>query len=144
MTIEVQNTETTNTFDFWRDRTNELADALTNFVVTTESNTASGNASISGSFSANVLIANTVRVSNSSSNIVISVPNTSQISSGDYYLNANGNWASVVSPVTGSSFETSGTSSQEIDNYAFASFGAVEFFVRVKDNNANKIGRAHV
>ena len=137
MTIEVSNTANTNTFDYWRNRTNELAYAMSSFVVTTDSNTAVGNAAISSAFTANVLIANTVRVSNSTSNIVLSVPNTSQISSGDYFLNANGSWSPVISPVTTLSVNTTGTSSQEIDNYNMTDYGAVEYFIRVKNNNAN-------
>lgn len=137
MTITISNTANTNTFDYWRNRTNELAHSMSNFVVTTDSNTAVGNAAVSSAFTANVLIANTVRVSNSTSNVVISVPNTVQTSTGDYFLNANGNWSPVISPVTTLSTNTSGTSSQEIDNYSMSNFGAVEFFVRVKNNLAN-------
>jgi hypothetical protein len=137
MTITVSNTANTNTFDYWRNRTNELAHAMSNFVVTTDSNTAVGNAEISNAFTANVLIANTIRVSNTTSNIVISVPNTFQISSGDYFLNANGSWTPSISPVTSLSTNTTGTTSQEIDNYDMSIFGGVEFFVRVKNNIAN-------
>jgi hypothetical protein len=137
MTITISNTANTNTFDYWRNRTNQLAHSMSNFVVTTDSNTAVGNAAVSSAFTANVLIANTVRVSNSTSNVVISVPNTVQVSTGDYFLNANGNWSPVISPVTTLSTNTSGTSSQEIDNYSMSNFGAVEFFVRVKNNLAN-------
>lgn len=137
MTITVSNTANTNTFDYWRNRTNEIAHAMTTFAVTTNSNTAVGNAAVSSAFTANVLIANTVRVSNSTSNVVISVPNTVQTSSGDYFLNANGNWSAVISPVTTLSINTTGTSSQEIDNYNMTNFGGVEFFVRVKNNVAN-------
>lgn len=137
MTIEVANTGTTNTFQFLINRVNELAHAMTSNAVTTESNTASGNAAITGTFTANVLIANTVRVSNSTSNIVISVPNTTVISDGNYYLNANGQWALVKPAITSLSVNTSGTSSQEIDNYSMSILGAAEYFIRVKDNNAN-------
>jgi hypothetical protein len=137
MTIGVANTANTNTFDYWRNRTNELAHAMSTFAVTTNSNTAVGNAAVSNAFTANVLIANTVRVSNTTANVVISVPNTVQISSGDYFLNANGNWSAVISPVTSVSVNTNTTSAQEIDNYDMSSYGAVEYFVRVKNNNAN-------
>jgi hypothetical protein len=105
--------------------------------VTTDSNTAVGNAAISSAFTANVLIANTVRVSNSTSNIVITVPNTVQISTGDYFLNADGNWTLVISPVEILSTNTSLTSSQIIDSYNMSEFGGVEYFVRVKNNLAD-------
>jgi hypothetical protein len=54
--LEIQNTATTNTFDFWRQRTNEMASAFSNCVVTTDANasstTATGNAGITGTFTA--------------------------------------------------------------------------------------------
>lgn len=137
MTVTVQQTSNTDTFQFLINRVNELASAMSNVAVTTDSNTAVGNAAVSSAFTANVLIANTVRVSNTTSNVVITVPNTVQISSGDFYLNANGKWSPIISPVTTLSTNTSGTSSQEIDNYAMADFGAVEYFVRVMNNLAN-------
>ena len=58
MTIIVANTANTNTFDYWRNRTNELADAMTNKTVTVDSNTATGNAAITGTFSATELSIN--------------------------------------------------------------------------------------
>lgn len=61
MPITVANTLTTSTFDFWRNRTNELAHSMTNFVVTVDSNTATGNAVVNGTIQATTLIANTVR-----------------------------------------------------------------------------------
>jgi hypothetical protein len=137
MTVTVAQTTNTNTMAFWLNRTNELANAMTTVVVSTNSNTAAGNAAITGAFTANVLIANTVRVSNSTANIVIRVPNTSVISSGNYYLNANGAWAEIVTPITEGTFETSGLTAQEIDNYETATFNAVEYFVHVKNNIAN-------
>ena len=85
MSITIANTTLTNTFEYWVNRTNELADAMTNQVVTTDSNTTPGNAAITGMFSAN-----TFRVGNSSLNATFGAPNTFHISSGDYFLNANG------------------------------------------------------
>jgi hypothetical protein len=61
---------------------------MTNQVVTTDSNTTPGNAAITGMFSAN-----TFRVGNSSLNATFGAPNTFHISSGDYFLNANGSWS---------------------------------------------------
>jgi hypothetical protein len=63
MTVYIQNTAVTNTFDFWRNRTNELAFAMSNSAVTVDSNTAVGNAAITGTFSANALIINTFSIS---------------------------------------------------------------------------------
>lgn len=137
MTVTVANTSNTQTFSYWLNRTNELADAMTNKVVTVETDATTGNAAITGTFTANVLAGNTVYLSNTTSNVTISVPNTVQKSSGDYFLNANGLWTAVITPVTSAEVTTTGTSSQAIDNYAMASYGGVEYFIRVKDNNAN-------
>lgn len=71
MTVLIQNTSVTNTFDFWRNRTNELAFALSNSAVTVDSNTAVGNAAITGTFTSNALVTNTFSVNSS-----ISVGNT--------------------------------------------------------------------
>ena len=70
MTIYVQNTAVTNTFDFWRNRTNELAYAMGNSAVTVNSNTAVGNAAITGTFTANVLVSNTYTVNTINANVV--------------------------------------------------------------------------
>jgi hypothetical protein len=58
MTVTVQNTAITNTFDFWRTQTNYLAAAMTNLAVTVNSNTAVGNAAISGTMTANLFSGN--------------------------------------------------------------------------------------
>lgn len=141
MTVTVAQTSNTQTFSHWLNRTNELANAMSTVVVTTEATVAptptSGNAAISGTFTANVLAGNTVYLSNTTSNVTIRIPTTSEKSAGDYFLNANGSWTAVITPVTTSSKVTSGLSSQEIDNYSMNDYGAVEFFLRVKDNNAN-------
>lgn len=74
MTIDISQTTAVNTFQYLINRVNELANAVSTQVVTTESNTTTGNASISNAFTANVLISESVRVSNATSNVVISVP----------------------------------------------------------------------
>jgi hypothetical protein len=60
MTIVVANTELANTWDYLRTRVNELAYASTNYNVTTDSNTAVGNAAITGTFTSNTVITNTL------------------------------------------------------------------------------------
>lgn len=137
MTVNVANVANTDTFNYWKNRTNELATAMSNVVVTTNSNTAAGNAAISGTFTANVVYANTITVGNSSVNTTFGTPNTVQKSSGDYFLNANGLWTAVITPVTSVDANTSGLTTKEIDNYAMNNFGGVEYFVRVKNNVAN-------
>lgn len=76
MTVEVSNVELTQSFGAWLAQTNQLADAMTNKVVTVNSNTAVGNAAISGTFSANSLSTNGITSSTgvvtvSAANVVI-------------------------------------------------------------------------
>jgi len=76
MTVTVSNTSNTNTFDYWRNRTNEIAHAVTTFAVTTESNTAAGNAAISGTFTSNAMVVNSnISVGNSTVNTQITAGN---------------------------------------------------------------------
>ena len=137
MTVSVNAIANTNTFDFWRNRTNELANAMSTVAVTVNSNTATGNADITGSFTANVLIANTVRVSNSTVNVVISIPTSNQISNNYLFLRTDGSWAAVPTPLTNGAITTTGTGAQLLDSYATSSNRGVEYFISVKDNNAN-------
>jgi hypothetical protein len=137
MTIEVAQISNTNTFQYVFNRVNELANAMSNYTVTTNSNTAVGNAAISGTFTANVVTSLAVVVANTTSNVTINVPNSEMIANGNYYLNAGGSWAPIVIPVSNSNIQTTGTVSQEIDSYPMATYGGVEYFIRVKNNNAN-------
>ena len=107
MSITVANTANTNTFDYWRNRTNELADAMTNKTVTVDSNTATGNAVVNGHFVSGTLVANVaLRGGNTStfntliisSNVEVSTGNTitvgnstvnTQITSGNLFLNGS-------------------------------------------------------
>jgi len=50
MTYSVANVAITNTFEYWRGQTNYLAYAVSNLAVTVNSNTAVGNAGITGAF----------------------------------------------------------------------------------------------
>ena len=56
MAVNVSNTTTTNTFEFWRLRTNQMANLFRVKAVTTNSNTTPGSASITGTFSGGNLI----------------------------------------------------------------------------------------
>jgi len=165
MTIYIQNTSVTNTFDFWRNRTNEIAYALSNSVVTVNSNTAIGDAAITGLFTANTLLLgnSTVNASltpallylgnstvnttittvsmamtNTTSNLTISLPTSAQYSNGQYYLNANGAWSVIAPPETATqTLTTSGTSTQNLDGFSISTYNVAEYILSVKDNNAN-------
>ena len=181
MTITVANTSNTSTFQYWLSRTNELADAMSNYAVTTDSNTAVGNAAITGTFTANIVLTNTfnvntsilvgnatvnssinsssitigssilnssallignstinstsVSLSNSTSNISITIPTASQISNGQFYLNANGSWTTAGE--LSSTITTTGTSIQNIDSFSTSTYRTAEYLISVKDNVAN-------
>ena len=74
MTIAIANVNTTtDSFGQWITKTNVLADAMSNQVVTTNSNTATGNAAVSSAFSANALYANTLSGGNNTVAAALSV-----------------------------------------------------------------------
>ena len=129
MTVTVQNTTVTSTFDYWRNRTNELATAMSTVAVTVNSNTAAGNAAITGTFTANV-----INVSNGSSNIVISSPTSAQKTNGQYVLNANNSW--TYNPTSNGLFTTNGSLIQNVDSFPMT-FNAAEYLISVIDNVAN-------
>lgn len=192
MSVTVANTANTNTFDYWRNRTNELAYAMSTYAVTAGgSNTTSGNAAITGSFTANALIVNTsinvgnstvngvvnstiitignssvnaiitsqsltvnsvyiginsanivantsaLKISNSTSNIALTIPTSSQVSSGEYFLSANGSWTAINTSSSATSITLSGLSTQDVDSFTKSSILAAEYVAHVKDNTAN-------
>jgi hypothetical protein len=132
MTITVANTSNTNTFEYWVNRTNELADAMTNKVVTVDSNSAVGDAAVTGNF-----YATTIKVGNSTVNTTFGTPSSVEISSGEYFLNANGSWSPALGPISNGSLETSGTDEQVLDQYNASEIRAAEYSIHIEDNNAN-------
>ena len=95
MTVNIANTANNNTFDYWRNRTNELAFAMSTYAVTANSsNAAVGNAAITGNFSANSLVINNgtvnsyITVGNSTINVFV---NSSYISIGNSTVNSQSN-----------------------------------------------------
>jgi len=143
MTVTVANTANTNTFDYWRNRTNELADAMTNKTVTVDSNTATGNAAITGTFSANVLfLGNTTVNSTSNSTSIVfgntvqnTVVNTSSITFGNTVQNTVVNTSSIfISNSTSNLTISIPTSSQYANGKFFlnanGSFTLVEALIK--------------
>lgn len=128
MTATVANVDIVDTFDNWRVRTNELAYAMSNLAVTVNSNTATGNAAITGRFSANSIF-----VGDGTSNVTITGANSVQKSSGQYYLNANNSW--VQFPGYTGSVATSGGSAQLLDSFDITAYSASEYVIRVKDTS---------
>lgn len=82
MTTPVANTALTDTFEYWRNRTNELADAMSTVVVTS-SNPVTGNVEVSNQFTANVLVANSyIRGGDATTNGTLFISSNAQMSSG--------------------------------------------------------------
>ena len=130
MAIVVANTDVTNTFDYWRNRTNELAFAMSTKVMTTDTGPNVGNTAVLGNMQAN-----TVTVGfNAANQITIVAPTTAEIASG-YFLSANGQWASAeggnksgtipdVNPVI-------------VDSWSVSSVAAAEYKMHLKATNSN-------
>jgi hypothetical protein len=172
MTILVQNTEVSSTFDYWRTRTNELARSMSTAAITTDgvlgaaSVNAVGNAAITGTFAANVLVTNTLNVitsievgnstvnavinstsmviSNSVNHIEIDIPTTTQVSNGQYFLNANSQWSIVPLAIGSGSVVTSGTSGTLIDTFPLTSNNGADYLISTKDTSANGYAITHV
>jgi len=142
MAITVANTANTNTFDYWRNRTNELADAMTNKTVTVDSNTATGNAVVNGHFVSGTLVANvalrggntsTFNTLTISSNVVVSTGNTitvgnssvnTQITSGNLFLN-------------GSTLVIGNTNSNVTSNSSTLTIGNSSIFTSINSTSVN-------
>lgn len=107
MTVTVANTANTNTFDYWRNRTNELAFAMSTYAVTVGSNAAVGNATVIGT-----VIANAFQISNTS-----------------------GNYA--LTPVISNTFTYGVTSNTVVDYFELNTFNSVEYLISVQDNVDN-------
>lgn len=126
MVANIANTNLTNTFDYWRNRTNECADVLSSIAVTCDSNTTPGNAHISGT-----MWANGITIGNNSVNTTIYAPTNAQKNSGDYFLNADGTW--VLSATTTSNGTIIGGANAVIDEWPMSDFAAAEYFIVLKD-----------
>ena len=97
MTVTVANTSNTSTFQYWLNRTNELADAMTTKAVTIDSNTATGNAAVNGTFTATTLTANTaLRGGNSSTTTVLNVTSNLSINNTNILTVGNSTINSVL------------------------------------------------
>jgi hypothetical protein len=86
MTISVANVSTsTDTFGQWVSKTNVIADALTNKAVTADSNTTTGNAAITGTFSANAYFGNYISGGNTSGAANLSITSNVIFSQNVFY-----------------------------------------------------------
>jgi len=152
----VQSTVLSSTFDFWRNRTNELAEIASKCAVTTDnplSNTsqvsaaAVGNAAITGKFTANaisignstvnVYISSTpsLTISNTVSNVSIGVPTVDQRAN-NFHLAANGSWT-YVSVSNGQVVLNNSDVPDAIDAYPMNLYMGAEYLLSVKDTSNN-------
>lgn len=147
--IPVQNTVLSSTFDFWRNRTNEMADYVSTCVITTDANSSTvatpGNAAITGTFTANSFFAGNgsanltanstvLKISNSTVNTFISVPTVTQYN-GNYFLGANGTWAAVPT-YTGSTYANGVGVTATIDSFSMTTYNTGEYLLSVKDTTS--------
>lgn len=158
MTISVANTGNTNSFYYWLSRTNELAHALSNYVITTDSNNTTGNAFVNGVFSSTTLAANTaLRGGNVSTSAVLTITsnvnitgdkltvgeisvNSSVVSVGNSTSNVAVNSTSIsITGVSTASInvQTSNTDSQVIDYFNKSTYRTAEYVISLKNNSAN-------
>jgi len=148
--ILVQNTALSSTFDFWRNRTNEMSNYFTTCVVTTDANgsttSTTGNAAITGNFtvagqfiSGNTTV-NTVAnstsltISNTTVSTTITGPTASQYGN-NFHLASNGAWTFVS--VSNGSVQHSGNNLFGIDAFPMTAFNGAEYLLSVKDNVVN-------
>ncbi len=157
MGISVANTNPNNTFDYWRNRTNEVATAMSVYAVTTDSNgnyvEAVGNSQITGTFTANVHFSNTLVVcgnatvnatinsssltlANSLSSLTLSIPPATSVSSGQYWLNANGAYAYIPFYYGSLTLSSAGTPAT-VDSFSMSTYRVAKYLVSVWDNSAN-------
>lgn len=161
MTITVANTQTTSTFDYWRVRTNELAYAMSHNAVTVGGAAAIGDAEITGTLTAGTIVTGTLSIDtsistgsptirsvvnstaiglvNNSANVYLTIPTPAQISNGQYFLNANSQWAIVPTstPISNNQLTTTGTVYQLLDAYRIDAYNGAEYLISTTDNTAN-------
>lgn len=136
MTVTVQQTANTNTFQFFVDRVNQIANAVSTVVVSTNSNTAAGNAAITGTFTSNAVFTPKITVGNSTVNTTILAANSVQAADGNFILNANGSWTKVASDYYGP-IATTGTTTQVIDSWLMSRYRGAEYFLKISGTVVN-------
>jgi hypothetical protein len=147
MTYTVANTLLTSTFDYWRNRTNELATAMSTVAVTVQSNAAIGNAEVVGKITSttisvgnstpNVVINTTsIAMTNTTANLVLNIPTVNQIANGNYFLSSNSNW--IYNPISTYISNSTGISSIKVlDAFTKSQYRIADYVINVSDDNAN-------
>jgi hypothetical protein len=99
-----------------------------------------------GNSTANVTVnSSALSLSNSSSNLVLTIPTTTQISNTNFFLNANGQYVFInVNANNILQSNTTGTSAQVIDSYLMATYRAASYLVHVEDQVNNNHSSAQL
>jgi hypothetical protein len=96
--------------------------------------------SISGSTVNSFINATALVIQNSTVQFVLSKPTAAQVTSGNYYLNANGSYTQIAQESTGwtnTSTTTTGTSAHLIDSFDLTVYRTVDYTASIKNNSAN-------
>lgn len=147
MTVTVANTLITNTFEYWRSRTNELAYAMSSNVVSTGSTT-TGTAAVTQNFVANQMIAGTgaanatmntssVFITNSTSSVTLSMPTAVQTGNGTFTFMSNSTWK--YAPTSNTTQSIDGQVSFVLDSYLKSQFSVCDYIIHASDKNANAV-----
>jgi len=84
---------------------------------------------------------NTTSISfaNSTANLSLKIPTASQVSNGQYFLNANGTYAPVIlqTSISNVQITTTGVGTALIDSWPMATYNSAEYLLSVNDNNSN-------
>lgn len=162
MTVSVANVVVgTHAFQYWIDRTNDLAYAMSTQAVTTDSNTAVGNAAITGTFTANAMVTNSMTmafltVTTSSANVAqgntasyvtgifsdtLTVGNSAVntvINSTSGFINGDQIVVqSQINSLTTGTFETSGLTTQTFASFDLTEIRTAEYTLSITNNSAN-------
>ena len=125
---------TTDTFQTWVDKTNELASAFAEtvtLVANTVGESSSGNGFVTGVFGANTLVATSIRGGSVSTSANLSI--SSNVSIGNvssqvtFSHNDSGNFKTT-------SYATSNTDDQILDSFSASSFRSGKYLISIKDN----------
>ena len=147
MAVTVSNTLITNTFEYWRARTNELATAMSNVVVTTGSTT-TGTAGVTQNFVANQHISGTgstnatmntssVYITNSTSNVALTMPTAAQVGNGTFTLMSNSTWK--YTPTSNTTVSIDGQTTYQLDSFLKSQYSVCDYIIHASDKNANAI-----
>lgn len=147
MAVTVANTLITNTFEFWRARTNDLATAMSNVVVSTGATT-TGTAGVTQNFVANQHISGTgttnatmntssVFITNSSSNIALTIPTASQASNGTFAHMSNGTWK--YAPTSNTTMIISGETLFQLDTFRKSQYSVCDYIIHASDIDGNAV-----